>query len=165
MGYNRERLPSINFNGISPDLSENELNQLKALYKFYHCKFWCYNRMHHNYRMKKFLCNTGIMLFSSTGMVASILMHGTALIAISAVGLIIKGYVDINELDNKISTTKGARQLYQGLISEIREALRGGTYSVNDMITYMKLVDQHVANTCCAIPDKISRMYYEIYID
>ena len=83
------RFSSINFNGISKDLSSEEAEQLKLWYNFYHMKMWCYNRLHRNFRIKKFACNCGIIAFGSGGIVASIVTHGTALIAISAVSLII----------------------------------------------------------------------------
>ena len=78
--HRRLRVPSINFNGISKDLDKEEMEQLKAWYKFYHMKCWCYNRLHRNFRIQKFVCNCGIIAFSSGGIVASIITHGTALI-------------------------------------------------------------------------------------
>ena len=53
-------------------------------------KWWCYNSLHRNYHVQKFLCNCSIIAFGSGGIVASIVSHGTALIAISAVSLIIR---------------------------------------------------------------------------
>ena len=63
----------------------------------------------------------------------------------------------------KVSATLSARQLYQGLISQVREALRGHSYDKEKLIREMKLVDIHVGNTCPTIPDGIIDKYYQKY--
>ena len=59
--------------------------------------------------------------------------------------------------------TEIARLQYQGLISQIREALRGGKYAKEELIMEMKLIDTNVAIVAPIIPNRIIDKYNEAY--
>ena len=55
----------FNFNHISKNLSDEEIKEIKDLYKYYHKKFWCYKKSFQHYQKMHLSTNLG-----STGLVA-----------------------------------------------------------------------------------------------
>ena len=62
----RRRKQSIfDFNHIDPHIQEEELKEIKNLFRFYHKRFWCLKRAHSRFKKMNLLMNC-----TSSGLVA-----------------------------------------------------------------------------------------------
>ena len=62
----RKRKQSIfDFNHIDPHIQEEELEEIKNLFRFYHKRFWCLKRAHGRFKKMNLLIN-----LTSSGLVA-----------------------------------------------------------------------------------------------
>ena len=85
-----ERKQSIfDFNHIDPSLREEELEEIKKLFRFYHKRFWCLKRAHGRFKKMNLLIN-----LTSSGLIAIGTIAGAATMnpivlgVISGLGLI-----------------------------------------------------------------------------
>ena len=65
-----DRRESIfNWNHVSENLTEDQISELKALYKFYHKKYWLAKMTFKYYKKAELACNIGSAFLVVTGTV------------------------------------------------------------------------------------------------
>lgn len=102
----------FNFNYIDKRISLEKVSQIKALYRFYHKKFWCYLKAFKYF--KRLNLNLIAAAVVATGTIASCITLNPAIIAsISRAGLLLKTYKDINNLNKKIEMFKLVYTTYE----------------------------------------------------
>ena len=63
-----DRRESIfNWNHISENLTDDQISELKALYKFYHKKYWLFKMTFKYFKKAELACNIGSALLVLTG--------------------------------------------------------------------------------------------------
>ena len=88
---------------IDPRIQEEELEEIKKLFRFYHKRFWCLKRAHGRFKKMNLLMNC-----TSSGLVAIGTIAGAATLnpivlgVISGVGLIVKTANEMKNLKSKI---------------------------------------------------------------
>ena len=102
----------FDWNHISDCLSEDEKTELKSYYKVYHRKCWAFKRALKRYKNLRYFGNTVSLLSASGGIATAIATGGISLVAISTVALLVKGYMEHQNLDIKIQTCTYAYQSY-----------------------------------------------------
>lgn len=77
----------FSFNHINPNLSESEISELKALYKFYHKKYWLFKM---TFKKAELACHIGSAVLVVTGtVVGGVTVNPIVLETIFVVGLLL----------------------------------------------------------------------------
>ena len=98
----REPKKSIfNWNHISDELTEEQVEELKSYYYTYHKKCWAYKQALKSFKKWRFGDSLSIV-FASGGIASSTATGGISLIAISTVALLIQGWMKHKNLDQKL---------------------------------------------------------------
>ena len=139
----RKRKQSIfDFNHIDPHIQEEELEEIKNLFRFYHKRFWCLKRAHGRFKKMNLLIN-----LTSSGLVAigtiagGVTMNPIILGVISGLGLVVKTASEMKNLKSKIEMSKFAFTTYEKTLSDLRFALRGGNFDRTEFLSSMEAID------------------------
>ena len=92
----------FNWNHISDELTEEQIEELKSYYQTYHKKCYAYKQAVKHLKKWKLLGNSLSIIFASGGIASSIASGGISLIAISTMALLIQGWMKHKDLDLKI---------------------------------------------------------------
>ena len=92
-----QRKKSIfNWNHISKKLNDEQITELKEYYHTYHKKCWAYKQAVKNFKKWRLFGNSMSVIFASGGIATSIATGGIALVAVTAVALLIQGWMKHN---------------------------------------------------------------------
>ena len=91
---------TFNWNHISGELTKEQIEELKSYYHSYHKKCWAYKQAYKLYKILKYIGNSISILTASSGIVSVFATGGISLIAISTIALLIKGYMEHQDLDD-----------------------------------------------------------------
>ena len=116
----------FNWNHISDELTEEQVEELKSYYHSYHKKCWAYKQAFKSFKKWRLLGNSLSIVFASGGFASSIATGGISLIAISTAALLIQGWMKHKDLDLKIQNCTYAYQSYQHLLNQIKDMMRSG---------------------------------------
>ena len=150
----------FNWNHISDELSDAQIEELKSYYKTYHKKCWAYKQAVKRLKKWKLLGNSSSIIFASGGFASSIATGGVSLVAISTAALLIQGWMKHKDLDLKIQNCTYAHQSYQHLLNEIKDIMRSGEFSSSHIYNAMKNIDDYVTDNS-PIVDKYLIKYDE----
>ena len=154
----------FSFNHVSKRLTNEEISELKAYYRTYHKKCWCYKQAYKKYRKWKIIADSTSIIFASGGLAGAIATSGVALVAISSVALIIQSYIKHKNLDMNIKTCQNAYQSYNHLLNEIKNSLRTGYFNRDNLVLTMANIDNIVVVNC-PIVDKYDSKYNKHFKD
>ena len=138
----RRKQSIFDFNHIDPSLREEELEEIKKLFRFYHKRFWCLKRAHGRFKKMNLLINltsSGLIAIGTIAGVAT--MNPIVLGVISGLGLIVKTAMEIKNLKSKIEMAKFAFTTYEKTLSDLRFALRGGNFDQTEFLSSMEAID------------------------
>ena len=152
----------LNFNHVSENLTDEEINELKAYYKTYHKKCWIYKKAYKNYRKWKLIANSLSIIFASGGLAGAIATNGIALIAITSVALLIQSYMKHKNLEINIITCQNAYLSYNELLNDIKNSLRTG-YLNRDNLTLTMVIIDNIAVSNSPIVDKYETEYHKVF--
>ena len=116
----------FNWNHISDELTEEQVEELKSYYYTYHKKCWAYKQALKSFKKWRLIGNSLSIVFASGGFASSIATGGISLIAISTAALLIQGWMKHKNLDLKIQNCTYAYQSYQHLLNQIKDMMRSG---------------------------------------
>ena len=81
----------FNFNHIDKNISKEKLSEIKALYQFYHKRFWCYKKAFKYFKRLNLAINlTSVGLVVSGSIAGAISLNLIILGVISGSGLLLK---------------------------------------------------------------------------
>ena len=127
----KKRKSIFNWNHISKELTEEQVAKLKALYKFYHKKYWLYKMTFKYFKKANLVCNIGSVALVVTGtVVGGVTLNPIVLGTISGVGLLLKTYSEAKNYKRKIEICKFAYTSYEKVLTDLRSFMRGIEYSV-----------------------------------
>ena len=93
----------FNFNHLDKTKTEEEIAEIKELYKYYHYRFWCYQKAYKYFKKTNLAVNmtsTGLIVI---GTVAGALTANLAIIgSISGAGLALKTFSESKDYKRKI---------------------------------------------------------------
>ena len=134
----RRKQSIFDFNHIQ----EEELEEIKNLFRFYHKRFWCLKRAHSRFKKMNLLIN-----LASSGLIAIGTITGAATMnpivlgVISGLGLVVKTASEMKNLKSKIEMAKFAFTTYEKTLSNLRFALRGGNFDQTEFLSSMEAID------------------------
>jgi len=116
----------FNFNHINPNLTESDLSELKALYKYYHKKYQLFKMTYKYFKKVELACNIVSVSLVVTGTIAGgVTLNPIVLRTISGAGLILKTFSEAKNFKTKIEMCKFAYATYKKILTDLRSFLRG----------------------------------------
>ena len=134
----------FNWNHISDELTEEQVEELKSYYHSYHKKCWAYKQALKSFKKWRLLGNSLSIVFASGGFPSSIATGGISLIAISTVSILIQGWMKHKDVDLKIQKCTYAYQSYQHFLNEIKYTMRSGKFDLPHIYNTIKNIDDYV---------------------
>ena len=133
----RERI--FNWNHVSENLTEDQISELKALYKFYHKQYWLHKESFKSFKKKNILGS------------------------ISGAGLILKTYSEVKNYKRKIEMCKFAYTTYEKVLTHLRSFMRGLEYNEKEFLDHVKVLDEIIIEMC-PLTDKFEKKYNKVFI-
>ena len=152
----------FNWNHISGEPREEQIEELKAYYQTYHKKCWSYKQALKSFKKWRLIGNSLSIIFASGGFASSIATGGISLITISTAALLIQGWMKHKDLDLKIQNCTYAYQSYQHLLNQIKDIMRSGSFNSSHIHNTMKNIDDYVTDNS-PIVDKYFMKYDKIF--
>ena len=145
-------MSKFNFNNIDKNKSEQEIAEIKELYKYYHYRYLCYQKAYKYFKKLNLLIN-----MSSTGLIAikavagGLTLNPAVLGSISGAGLALKTFSETKDYKRKIETSKFAYTTYQKVLLDLRTALRRGSFDKNDFLKELNILDDTITDFCLLV--------------
>ena len=156
----------FDFNHISKDLSEEIEKTLKEFYKFYHKKWWCYNKAFKRYKKK----SLSLTILSAGSIISGAAAGGITLNPIiigvlTSVGVISKVLSNFKKYDKKVESIRYASTTNEKVLDELRMYLRGGKtlYNHEDFVKSMKIIDDVIVDNCPEVEARWKEKYEKIF--
>lgn len=159
------KISVFNFNHISSELSEDHRKALRALYRFYHKKYWLFKMTFKYLKKIELTCNISSAVLMVTGtVVGSVTMNPIALGCITGSGLVLKTYVGAKNFKRKIEMCKFAYTSNENFLIEIRSYLRGLEFDEKEFLDSTKVLDNIIIDMC-PVTDKFNEKYNKMIIN
>ena len=147
-----EPINIFEWNHISCDLDQKEIEILKNLYRYYHKRYKCYEWQFLKLeRIHLYLKMTSIGLTVSGTIVGSVTLNPIVLASIEGPGILIQGYLMKSDIANKIDKCHFAYTSYQKILTNLRGFLRGMSYDKKELLHDIKTIDDIVIDSCPSI--------------
>ena len=154
----------FNWNHISSNLSEDQISELKALYEFYHKKYWLFKMTHKYFKKAELVCNIGsVVLVVSETVTGGVTLNPIVLGTISGAGLLLKTYSEAKNYKRKIEMCKFAYTSYEKVLTDLRSFMRGLEYNYKEFLDYVKVLDDIIIDMC-PLSDKFESKYNRRFI-
>jgi len=151
----------FNFNHIDRNISKEKLSEIKALYQFYHKRFWCYKKAFKHFKRLNLAINIGSAGLVVTGTIAGgITLNPIISGAISGAGLVLKTVSEIKDYKMKIELSKFAYTTYERVLVDLRSSLRGNQFNHTTFIYRMMLIDGMIIDLCPLVY-KFEKQYHK----
>lgn len=152
-----DRRKSIfNWNHINSNLSEDQMAELKTLYKFYYKKYWIFKACYKHFKKKNLICNIGATTLVITG---EITLNPVILGIVTGADLILKGYSEFKNYNRKIEISKFIYTTYEKILCDLRSFMRGRIYIIEDFLNYLKVLDDVIIDMGLITSDKFEGRY------
>ena len=130
------------FNSISPEIEEEELEEVKKLYRAYHKLWWCFKKHHTREKRLDLVEKIASSCLVAGGVVAGgATLNPIVLGVISGLGLILKTIQEAKNRGKKIEKAKFAFTNYEKALSSLKFALRGGKFDKRKFLVEMETLD------------------------
>ena len=132
LSVNRSSPNIFDFNHISKDLSEDIEKTLKNFYKFYHKKWWCYNKVFKSNKRKSIsltILSAGSIISGAAA--GGITLNPIILGVLTSLGVISKVLPNFKKYDKKVESTRYASTTYKKVLDALRMYLRRGNQMYN----------------------------------
>ena len=154
----------FNWNHVSENLTKNQLSEFKALYKFYHKRYWLFKMTYKYFKKAELTCNIVSALLVVTGtIVGGVTLNPIPLGTISGSGLLLKTYSEAKNYKRKIEMTKFAYTSYEKVLTELRSFMRGMEYDSKEFLDYVNVLDDIIIDMC-PLTDKFEKKYNKVFI-
>ena len=130
----------FNWNHISNELTEDQISELKAMYKNYHRLFKCYELKYKRLkRLKISLEMTSIGLTIIGSVVGGGTLNPIVIACVAGPGVMIQGYLTKSDLDNNVDRCRFAYKTYEKILVQLKSFLRGIPYDISLFLSEIKL--------------------------
>ena len=143
--------------GIDPVL----LQQLEMLFAFYHKQWWCQRQMFYHYKKCNAIFNGLALLIMACGMVVGpVLQNGIIATAITALGVVVKGWNEFKKFSFKVDMCRFAYTSYLKSLSELRMYVRGKPMDeLVNFLVKMQTIDDIVVDFTPPLADRFIKQY------
>ena len=160
-----DRRESIfNWNHVSEKLTEDQICELKALYKYYHKKYWLSKMTYKYYKKAELACNIGSAFLVVTGtVVGGVTLNPIPLGVISGTGILLKTFSEVKNYKRKIEMSKFAYTSYEKVLTHLRYFMRGLEFNDKEFLNFVKNLDDIIIDMC-PLTDKYEKKYNKLFI-
>ena len=139
----------FNFKHIDKSKSKEEIGGNKELYKYYHYRYWCYQKAYKYFKELDPLINmTSSGLITIGAVAGGLTLNPVILGSIPVAGLTLKTFSETKDYKRKIEMSKFAYTTYQKLLLDLRTALRGDSFNKNDFLKELNILDDTITDFC-----------------
>ena len=154
----------FDWNHISKDLTQEQIKELKEIYKYYHKKYWLYKKSFQHYKRMHMICNLGSVSLIVSGTIAgSITLNPIILGSISGSGVLLQTFSETKNYKRKIEMCRFAYQSYLQLMTDLRNHLRGSNFNEKELLDKCSIIDGIIIDLC-PIADKYENQYNKKFI-
>ena len=115
------------FNHIDKSKTKEKIQEIKELYKYYHFKYWCYQKVYKYFKKLNLLLNMTSSGLIVVGAVAGGLTANPAILgSISGAGLVLKTFSETKNYKRKIEMARSAYTSYDKTLVSLRPGGGGG---------------------------------------
>ena len=139
----------FNFNHIDKNKTKEEIQEIKELYKFYHYRYWCYQKAYTHYKKINLASNivsAGLVIIGSVagGITANPIIIGT----VTGVGVLLKTFCETKNYKRNIEMSKYAYTTYQKILADLKTSLQGGPFNKQDFLKEVNVLDDTIIDFC-----------------
>ena len=139
----------FNFNHIDKNKTKEEIQEIKELYKFYHYRYWCYQKAYTHYKKVNLASNivsAGLVIIGSVagGITANPIIIGT----VTGAGVLLKTFCETKNYKRKIEMSTYAYTTYQKILADLKTSLRGGPFNKQDFLKEVNILDDTIIDFC-----------------
>ena len=155
----------FSWNHISEKLNENQIEELKALYKNYHRLFKCYHWKYKKLRRLKISLQLSSISLTVIGTITgSVTLNPVVGGTVVGAGVIIQGYLAKTNLLQRIGKCRLAYTSYEKIMVQLRHFMRGMPYDENVFLSDIKIIDDMIIDQCPSA-DEYSKKYNKKFIE
>ena len=160
-----EKKKIFSWNHISEKLNENQIEELKALYKNYHRLFKCYHWKYKKLRRLKISLQLSSISLTVIGTITgSVTLNPVVGGTVVGAGVIIQGYLAKTNLLQRIGKCRLAYTSYEKIMVQLRHFMRGMPYDENVFLSDIKIIDDMIIDQCPSA-DEYSKKYNKKFIE
>ena len=160
-----EKKKIFSWNHISEKLNENQIEELKALYKNYHRLFKCYHWKYKKLRRLKISLQLSSISLTVIGTITgSVTLNPVVGGTVVGAGVIIQGYLAKTNLLRRIGKCRLAYTSYEKIMVQLRSFMRGIPYDENTFLSDVKIIDDMIIDQCPSA-DEYSEKYNKKFIE
>ena len=139
----------FNFNHIDKNKSKVEIQEIKELYKYYHYRYWCYQKAYTHYKKVNLAANivsAGLVIVGSVagGITANPIIIGT----VTGAGVLLKTFCETKNYKRKIEMSKYAYTTYRKILANLKTSLPGGPFNKQDFLKEVNILDDTIIDFC-----------------
>ena len=150
----------FHFNHIDKSIDDDNLLEIKALYKFYHKRFCCYKKAFKYFERIHLIINiTSTGLIAMGAIVGSVTLNPIVLGTISGSGLLLETFSEIENYKNKIEMSKFAYKTYEKVLVDLCTSLSSNKYNHSTFINNAKIIDEIIIDMCPPLDSKFEKAY------
>ena len=154
----------FNWNHVSEKLTDDQISELKALYKYYHKKYWLSKMTYKYYKKAELACNIGSAFLVVTGtVVGGVTLNPIPLGVISGTGILLKTFSEVKNYKRKIEMSKFAYTSYEKVLTHLRYFMRGLEFNDKEFLNFVKNLDDIIIDMC-PLTDKYEKKYNKLFI-
>ena len=159
------KLSIYNFNPIDRTKTKDQIDETKQLYKYYHFKYWCYQKAYKYFKRLNLVMNIAATTLIVTGTITGAVTGGNPVIlgVISGSGLLVKTYSELKDYKKRSKCPKFAYTTYQKTLVQLRSHLRGAHFQKQTFIDEMRLLDDMIIDQCPLIT-KFEKKYNSVFL-
>ena len=119
----------FHFNHIDSNIDEEKLKQIKDLRAYYHKMAWIYKYSRKRNKKIKYVVNVSSVLLASVGVITQgLTLNPIVLAALTTAGILLKSYHEYKNIKGKTDLLKFRVTSYEKVLTNLREAMRGGEW-------------------------------------
>ena len=139
----------FNFNHIDKNKTKEEIQEINELYKFYHYRYWCYQKAYTHYKKVNLASNivsAGLVIIGSVagGITVNPIIIGT----VTGTSVLLKTFCETKNYKRKIEMSKYAYTTYQKILADLKTSLRGGPFHKQDFLKEVNILDDTIIDFC-----------------
>ena len=157
----KRRKDIFNFNHIDTKRKEEEIDELKKIYKYYHRLAWCYKK---SFKRAKLLDHSieyfGIFLVFVGTVIGGITLNPIIFGVLNGLGLSLASIGKLKNYKRKAEMAKIAFAICEKVLAELRAALRGNEFDETGFLSKMEALDGMIIDQT-PLADRYEKMYSE----
>ena len=154
----------FNFNHIDKNKTKEEIQVIRELYKYYHFKFWVYEKAYKHFKKLNLLLNmasTGLIVVETV--VGGLTANPAILGSISGAGLALKTFSETKVYKKRIELSKFCYTTYSKVLVELRTSLREATFNKDDFLKEMTVLDETIVD-CAPLVTRFEKQYAKKFL-